>query len=194
MRHLLVAIAASSLLVACAGGGGGSTSATSAPAATNAPVTDGRVAAVQKMLDANPETVQVPHGRVCGIFSITRVSFDPKKWAKIAAVHEAPAGSIQDIRCTTFTWDSSANVHESPAGMSMSRIWFVVSGRAIADSVGADIPMALGRTTAPYTAHFIPSDIGKRIIAAAIVSPQPKIIHRYATVTKNADGTWTAQP
>jgi hypothetical protein len=179
-------VTTAAILAACGGGGGESSSA-----ATVSVAADGRTAAIQKLLDMKPQTLEVPHGKICGArTNYSRITLEPAKWAHVAEVHAVPAANSGTEPCAIFTWVKTANVHNVFNGIIYE--WTANIGRYIVDKVGDEEPGALGGKVTPFKAHFVANKLGAEIIAASIIKAPADITDGGATLHKDADGNWVA--
>jgi hypothetical protein len=189
-----------SLLIACGGSGGGagagnsgSTTASSTATAASPQVIDGRAAAIQKLLDTKPQTLEVPHGKICGArTNYSRITLDPNKWEHVVEVHVTPLGGSGENRCATFAWAPAASVRHDFDGIVYT--WQTTIGRYIVDKVGDEEPGALGGKVTPFKAHFVANKLGAEFIAASIIKAPADITDGGATLHKDADGNWIAGP
>lgn len=155
-----------------------------------------RSAAIQKALDDKPAAeIEVPTGRVCGY----HVMDESKPYQGLPDVHITPDGvrphpifKHEMLHCVNYAWDSSVQPHLEN-GLMGSRSFYVIVGRLVIDKVGPDQPNQLVGTVAPFTAHFVPNDLGTALRARNPEKIPKDIADGQAAMHKDANGQWIAQ-
>lgn len=166
-------------LSACSGGAGGGD--------------DGRMAAVQTALDANPTVLTVPNGKTCHS-DVYWGAIAPDKFKGLGYVEVKSAGSETGLMgtqsCTTVTWSKSANVKPSIGDEERAQL---PVGRYVVDKVGEEQDGPMGSKVYPYKAHFEVNAIGKDMIARHMAQEPPARPDSIVALHKDADGKWVAQ-
>jgi hypothetical protein len=177
-RPLVATLGFALLLTACGGGGVQS---------------DGRVAAVQAALDANPSFIFVPNGKSCH-HDIYWGNIAPKNFKGLKYVTVKASGEDRTFMgtepCTTVTWDKSAKIMPTIGNDERAELPI---GHYVVEKVGDEQDGPMGAKVTPYKAHFEWSSIGKDMQARHLAqepAPRPDAM---AEMHKDADGKWIAQ-
>lgn len=176
-------------------GGGGNASSSGGGGTTNvAPALDDRTAAVQAWANANPVTTNVLAGRSCGLDdSSPRQNY--RNYLRVPGVKVGPSPKAGYSTCYMITWPASAGVVPTTGDARLTWRGSVATiGTYKITAVGADQTGPNGGVYAPIDATFVPTSLGKSIIAAGIAQPQPPITNFHVTISKGATGALVAAP
>jgi len=165
-------------LCACGGGGIGG---------------DGRAAAIQTAIDADPTYIDVPSGKQChpdDYWKTTLPKFKGLKYVTVASAGEAPNFVFGTQPCYTVTWDKSLKVtHEIMGDDSKLPI-----GHFVVDKIGDEEPAPYGGPKITrYKAHFEWYPQGKDMLARHLAQEPAPRTDAIAAMHKDADGKWVAQ-
>ncbi len=154
---------------------------------------DGRNAAAQLALDAQPRTVIVPNGKSCHIDIYWRDEA-PKNFKGVPGVTVVASGTETSFMgtspCTTVTWPKSVIV---PNPLLDTERAAISIGHFVLDKLGDNVDAGTGTFRAPFKAHFEASTLGGELIKRKLATAPSDITDGTIEFHKDADGKWVAR-
>ncbi len=154
---------------------------------------DGRTAAIQAALDAEPITITVPSGTTCHDDEYWGASA-PHVFSHLPYVTVKRAGTQTGIMgtspCTSVIWAKSTNFEPNIGNDEEVEL---PVGHLVVDKVGEEQDMGNGVKATPFKSHFEWYPVGKDMQARHLAQPATQGPDEEAQLTKDADGKWVAR-
>lgn len=149
----------------------------------------GRIAATEAAVNKTPPEQNVPVGHYCYTNDDQTEAPKYKSTNYVKVTPQSPSPLLFTVMaCSKFTWDPSVGIPKNADGT-----YYLPLGKYVVDKVGADAAGGpFGETVAPFKAHFVPSEIGNKLIGAGLATRPDDIDNGSVALKKNADGNWVA--